>query len=166
MVWQRRWSLCVVSRPDQQECTEITNQSGEIFDDGGRRRHVLGQNDIVSDITTSDDITASTVELEPPPATETSSRSDQSPGDKSRVAAKPVKRRTLAQEIRRRVIFWSITLVVYVLSLGPMYWTWFDAKYNEGSPWIAVIYEPLYIVSEWCPPLARLIDWYLRLWIF
>ena len=77
--------------------------------------------------------------------------------------AKP--RRTFKQEIRRRIIALCIAIVAYVLSVGPMYWSYYDAKYNTGSLVLAMVYEPLFRLCEFIPFLGRMIDAYIMLWI-
>lgn len=59
----------------------------------------------------------------------------------------------------------AITLVVYVLSIGPLYWQWYAGKYVSGPTVIAAFYEPLWILCGWFPPLGRLVNWYVSLWI-
>ena len=81
-------------------------------------------------------------------------------------AATPTKpQRPLRQEIRRRVIALTVCFVGYVLAIGPLYWQYYDAKFNEGPAWVAALYEPLYWFCFWCPPFGRLVDGYVRLWI-
>ncbi len=72
---------------------------------------------------------------------------------------------------RPRSRFWSITLqlvitwVVYVLSIGPLYWQWFQGKYVSGPTIVAAFYEPLWLLCGWIPPLGRFVNWYVRFWI-
>lgn len=77
----------------------------------------------------------------------------------------PRPRRTLRQEIARRAKISAVAFVVYVLSIGPMYWPYYNSKFNLGHPIIAAIYEPLYILCQWIPPLSWLVDNYILLWI-
>ena len=77
----------------------------------------------------------------------------------------PKRRRTLRQEIRRRIVATAVGFVLYVLSIGPMYWTYYDAKYNTGPLWIAVIYEPLFYLCLFIPPLSWIVDAYVMWWI-
>ena len=75
----------------------------------------------------------------------------------------------LAPKPRSR--FWTVTLqvvitwVLYILSIGPMYWTWFGGKYANGSFVVAAIYEPLLQLGEFIPPLGRFLNWYVSLWL-
>ena len=53
---------------------------------------------------------------------------------------------------------------LYVSSIGPMYWVWFDAKYVTG-PWIiAAFYEPLWRLAA-IPWIGNAINWYVSWWI-
>lgn len=78
-------------------------------------------------------------------------------------AAEP--RRSLWWEIRRRLIVAAVLWVLYTLSIGPMYWTWFGSKFNQQGVLWALVYEPLYLVCHWVPPFGRLVDAYVMLWI-
>jgi hypothetical protein len=67
---------------------------------------------------------------------------------------------------RRRVaVELAVFFVVYVLSLGPMYWQWYAGKYLDGSRLIAAFYEPLYRLCGWVPPLGWFVNWYLTWWV-
>ncbi len=72
---------------------------------------------------------------------------------------------------RPRSRFWSITLqlticwVVYVLSIGPLYWQWYMGKYVNGPTVIAALYEPLWQLCGLFPPLGWFVNWYVRFWI-
>lgn len=59
-----------------------------------------------------------------------------------------------------------IALAIYVASIGPMYWQWYQAKYLNGRWIVAALYEPLFIVAGWIPPLGRWLNWYICLWIY
>lgn len=67
--------------------------------------------------------------------------------------------------------FWSITLqvvitwVIYVLSIGPLYWQWYAGKYVNGPSVIAALYEPLWQLCGIFPPLGWFVNWYVSLWI-
>lgn len=63
--------------------------------------------------------------------------------------------------IRAQILFW--VFLVYCLSLGPMYWTWYQSKYIGGSPWVAVFYEPLLRLTA-IPLFRDWINWYLSFW--
>ncbi len=59
-----------------------------------------------------------------------------------------------------------IVFGLYVLSIGPMYWTWIEAKHVDGSHLIAAFYEPLWKLAGWIPPLGEWVNWYVCLWIY
>lgn len=53
---------------------------------------------------------------------------------------------------------------VYVLSIGPLYWRWYSAKFVNGSPYLAAFYEPLWILCIRFPWLGDWVDSYVKLW--
>ena len=73
--------------------------------------------------------------------------------------------------LRPRSRFWSITLqlvvfwVVYILSIGPLYWQWYMGKHVNGPTLIAALYEPLYQLCGLIPPLGWFVNWYVHFWI-
>lgn len=75
------------------------------------------------------------------------------------------------EPLRPRSRFWAIliqivvTCVLYVLSIGPLYWQWYAGKYVSGPTVIAAIYEPLWLLCGWFPPLGELVNWYVSWWI-
>ncbi len=58
-----------------------------------------------------------------------------------------------------------ITFGVYVLSIGPMYWPWYNAKYVEGPLIIAAFYEPLWLLAGWVPAIGDALNWYCSFWV-
>ena len=69
------------------------------------------------------------------------------------------------QVIKRRLIAAAIAVVVYTLSFGPMFWTWFSSKFIGGSPFWAAVYEPLYLAANFVPPYGWLVARYVDLWV-
>lgn len=59
----------------------------------------------------------------------------------------------------------SVYFAIYVLSLGPMYWHWWEGKYMSGSRLVAAFYEPLLLLSGWIPPLGWFINAYVHIWV-
>lgn len=55
--------------------------------------------------------------------------------------------------------------VLYVASIGPMYWTWYESIYLSGPKWVARLYSPLQLLCNVVPVLGRFVDWYIGLWI-
>ena len=64
--------------------------------------------------------------------------------------------------LQRLFVYFSI----YVFSLGPMYWHWWEGKYLYGSKLIAAFYEPLYLLTKWIPPLGWFVNSYVHIWVF
>lgn len=58
----------------------------------------------------------------------------------------------------------GILFGIYVFSIGPMYWTWYEAKYLHGSYVVAVLYEPLWRLAGIIPPLGHWLNWYVKWW--
>lgn len=58
-----------------------------------------------------------------------------------------------------------LLLAVYVLSIGPMYWHWYGARFAGGSILLAAFYEPLIFIAQLFPAFGRWMDWYVSLWI-
>jgi hypothetical protein len=65
---------------------------------------------------------------------------------------------------RRYAVRYTIGLILYVLSIGPMYWVWFGAMHADGPAIVAAFYAPLLYACEinW---IGELVNWYIRLWI-
>ncbi len=63
----------------------------------------------------------------------------------------------------RRIVQLAVFLVLYVLSIGPMYWLWYEAKYLGGSRMIVALYEPL---TQACrvPFVKDIVDDYISWW--
>ncbi|MEX0727077.1 MAG: hypothetical protein WD065_12450, partial [Planctomycetaceae bacterium] len=55
--------------------------------------------------------------------------------------------------------------VLYVASIGPLYWTWYESMYLSGPKWIARLYYPLLLLCSIVPPFGDLVDWYIGLWV-
>ena len=59
----------------------------------------------------------------------------------------------------------AFLLLVYVLSIGPLFWWWFEAVHVGGSQWLVLFYLPLALASDLIPPFGALLNWYINLWI-
>uniref|UniRef100_A0A7C2JYW3 Uncharacterized protein n=1 Tax=Schlesneria paludicola TaxID=360056 RepID=A0A7C2JYW3_9PLAN len=79
----------------------------------------------------------------------------------SEPAPKPPKRRRFRHWALRFAWAW----LIYTLSIGPMFWMWFEAMYVDGPKWIFAFYLPLLIACELCPPFGWLVNEYINLWI-
>ena len=67
--------------------------------------------------------------------------------------------------VHRRLVTMLILGVLYVLSVGPFYWQWYESKFIGGNPFFAVLYEPLYRLCAAVPPVGWAVDQYVMLWI-
>lgn len=78
---------------------------------------------------------------------------------------------TLAPPQRPRSRFWEVTTqvlvswVLYMLSIGPVYWQWYAGKYVNGPTILSAFYEPLWRLCGIIPPLRWFMNWYVSLWI-
>lgn len=63
----------------------------------------------------------------------------------------------------RRFACWAIGLIVlYVLSVGPMYWLGFRGYWRQGAIyWPATFYYPLWAITN--PSWQGLLKWYVHL---
>lgn len=72
---------------------------------------------------------------------------------------------TRGQLVRR----WGLRLgwcwLIYTLSIGPMFWSWYESVYISGPLWVSVVYLPLLVACELCPPFGWLVNSYINLWI-
>jgi len=55
--------------------------------------------------------------------------------------------------------------VLYILSIGPMFWQWYGGRNLESNSLVAAFYEPLYRIAGWCEPFGEFMNWYVDLWI-
>lgn len=58
-----------------------------------------------------------------------------------------------------------IVLSLYVLSIGPLYWQWYSAKFVDGPSALAAFYEPLFLTANSIPAFGDWMDRYVRWWI-
>lgn len=58
-----------------------------------------------------------------------------------------------------------ITFTLYTLSIGPMFWHWFEAVNVNGSHWVAVFYAPLALLCDLIPAFGWLVNRYIEWWI-
>lgn len=54
------------------------------------------------------------------------------------------------RRVVRHVILLTILLTLYVLSIGPMWWSWFSGMYlaTESNYWVIAFYEPLRLACQ------------------
>ena len=90
--------------------------------------------------------------------------------ERNEESAPPPPERTPAWFLKRlalRVAVWFTTFsIVYVFSIGPMYWLWYDAVYAEGTPAFSRLYFPLMKLCQASDAMADWVEWYISLWIF
>ncbi len=60
------------------------------------------------------------------------------------------------------VVAWAL----YTLSIGPMFWTWFGARWVDGPEWVLAFYTPLQFVCEHVPYYGDLVENYIWWWNF
>ncbi len=70
---------------------------------------------------------------------------------------------------RRAILFrlqWTwICLTWYVLSIGPLYWIWYHSTVNSEPSMVEAFYRPLVYACEFVPPLGKLVNAYIELWV-
>lgn len=66
--------------------------------------------------------------------------------------------------IRTTCLQLAVCFVLYTLSIGPMFWRWYDSMYLGGPEYIARLYYPLYLLSAF-KPFGEFLNWYVDLWI-
>ncbi len=59
-----------------------------------------------------------------------------------------------------------ILLVLYVLSIGPMYWKWEQAKLSRENDGLLMFYMPLMLAAEYSPPFRTAINRYIDYWAY
>ena len=70
-------------------------------------------------------------------------------------------------------VYLFIMLTMYVFSIGPMYWRWYEsyAMYDSheealyAGNAIALFYLPLMTACENSKPFSEYINWYLDFWV-
>jgi hypothetical protein len=77
---------------------------------------------------------------------------------------KRLKRRRRWLRIEAFVESAFIYLMLYALSIGPLYWQWVAAKMGTGPRVLAAFYEPLLWLGRLIPPLGYWLNWYVNLW--
>lgn len=59
----------------------------------------------------------------------------------------------------------ALSLVVYVLSMGPACWLADRDIIYRDNPYLVGFYWPIIRASEACPPFGQFIGWYQSFWI-
>lgn len=68
--------------------------------------------------------------------------------------------------VRGVVLQFALFWLLYTLSIGPMYWTWFGATYVDGCYWVTAFYSPLRIACYYVPLYGDLVESYIWWWNF
>jgi hypothetical protein len=74
-------------------------------------------------------------------------------------------KRYLKQLAVRILIYLTAYVLIASLTIGPMFWYWFDAVYVGGPVWIAKFYAPLLWLCEHLGWLGYLVNSYINWWI-
>jgi hypothetical protein len=65
----------------------------------------------------------------------------------------------------RRLLATVVLLLLYVLSIGPMWWVWYSGMYveTEANYWVIAVYEPLRQACRirW---VHSVVTWYIEWW--
>jgi len=77
----------------------------------------------------------------------------------------PPIRRSWRRYIITSLIQTTVFLMLYVLSIGPLFWQWYASFNSMSSPFFAAFYTPLLLACDLCPPLSDGVNWYINLWI-
>ena len=72
--------------------------------------------------------------------------------------------RTRKQKVLAYLLWWWIGLTWYVLSIGPLYWTWHRAAMIDEPSFIELFYRPLLFICQ-IPILGDLVNAYIELWV-
>ncbi len=67
--------------------------------------------------------------------------------------------------ITRSLLKLTIILVLYVLSIGPMFWYWYEAMYVGGSIFVLAFYQPLLFACQKNKFVHAFVNDYIDLWI-
>lgn len=65
--------------------------------------------------------------------------------------------------VRNILLELAVFAVLYVLSIGPMFWYWYDGMYARGSWFAVAFYEPLRIACR-VDVIGDFVNWYIDLW--
>ena len=59
----------------------------------------------------------------------------------------------------------AVTLVLYVLAAGPLYYPIYYGVHSGRNPGLVALYGPLLVLCDRSPPVAAAMDWYLQFWV-
>lgn len=71
--------------------------------------------------------------------------------------------KTCLRQLALRVgIYLCAYFVIAVVTIGPLFWFWFQAVYVQGSVWIAKFYAPLLWLCDRIDWLSWLVNGYIN----
>ncbi len=76
----------------------------------------------------------------------------------------PRPKQTTWTKFRRRFLIAVVVFIWYVLSIGPMFWHYYEAIYLNGPTWLLLFYAPLRLLCN-IPLFRKLIELYIQWWI-
>ena len=59
----------------------------------------------------------------------------------------------------------AVTVVLYVLAAGPLYYPIYYGVYSGANPLLVRLYFPLILLCEEVPAVGDVMDWYLSFWV-
>ncbi len=66
----------------------------------------------------------------------------------------------------RTCVVFCLCLLLYVLSIGPMYWKWEEARLTGDNDALIVFYLPLMTAAEISPKFRSAINTYIDMWAY
>jgi hypothetical protein len=81
--------------------------------------------------------------------------------------AGPKHKKEATSRKRIPVAVWVVVfLVLYVYSIGPMFWLWYEAENMGGSPVLRAFYTPLKLLCLGSTTFENFLNRYISWWIF
>jgi hypothetical protein len=85
----------------------------------------------------------------------------------------PNRRHTALQLLLRVPVYLFISLTMYVLSIGPMYWRWYESyamhsSHEEALMYadrVSLFYLPLLKACEKSEHISDYVNWYIDFWV-
>jgi len=74
-------------------------------------------------------------------------------------------RNSALEFLKRLCVYLLIYLFASIISIGPMFWVWYEAVYVNGSVLVAKFYAPLVWLCDHIPWLSELVNRYINWWI-
>ena len=85
----------------------------------------------------------------------------------------PSRRHILLQLLLRATVYLFLTLTMYVLSIGPMYWRWYESyamhhSHEEALAYadrVSLFYLPLLEACNRSEHISAYVNWYIDFWV-